>query len=419
MMPPISHSSVPLEAAASAPLTGVRVLDFSRLLPGPYCSQILADLGAEVIRIDDATRTDGGDLMREEANLEGFGGGRFFDLVNRGKKSIALNLRDPRAVEIVKRLVVDVDIVLEGFRPGVMQRLGVGYETLAALRPSLVFCALSGYGQTGPFRDKAGHDLNYLALSGALHHNREHDSGPAIGAIQTADLAGGALTAATAILAALLDSKLNGRGRFLDVAMADGALALNVYALSLLNQRGIEPAAGAELITGGAACYQVYATQDQRYLAVGALEQKFWLRFCQILDRPDLSDRGHCCGQEGRAVIADVAAMIAKKTLAQWREIFKDEDCCVSPVMTLGESLQYGPSVGRSTIALNSEAQPALPFPVPMAASPPSVASSPAIGADTEPLLLAKGYTTAEIADLIAEGVVVSYRPVSESSRRR
>ena len=399
------------------PLVAVRVLDFSRLLPGPYCSQILTDLGAEVIRIDDATRPDGGDLMREEADLEGFGGGRFFDLVNRGKKSIALNLRDPRAVEIVKRLVVDADIVLEGFRPGVMQRLGVGYEALATVKPSLVYCALSGYGQTGPYRDKAGHDLNYLALSGGLHHNRAQDGRLAIGTVQTADLAGGALSAATAILAALLDAKLNGRGRFLDVSMADGALALNVYALSLLNQRRVEPAAGAELITGGAACYQVYATQDQRYLAVGALEQKFWQRFCEILNRPDLSDRGHCCGQEGRAVIADVAAMIAKKTLAEWREIFKDEDCCVSPVMTLEESLQHGPSVRRGAVALDSHAQPALPFPVQMAAAPIAVAASPAIGADTESLLSAAGYTAAEITDWIAEGVVVSDRRASESSR--
>ena len=403
-------SSAPPAADGPLPLAAVRVLDFSRLLPGPYCSQILADLGAEVIRVDDATRPDGGDLMREEADLEGFGGGRFFDLVNRGKKSIALNLRDPRAVEIVKRLVVGVDIVLEGFRPGVMQRLGVGYEALATVKPSLVFCALSGYGQTGPYRDKAGHDLNYLALSGVLHHNRAHDSGPAIGTVQAADLAGGALSAATAILAALLDAKLNGRGRFLDVAMADGALALNVYALGLLNQRRVEPAPGAELITGGAACYQVYATQDQRYLAVGALELKFWQRFCEILNRTDLSDRGHCCGQEGRAVIAEVASAIKKKPLAQWREIFKDEDCCVSPVMTLKESLQAGPSVCRGAVMFDSHAQPALPFPVPMAAAPTAVAASPAIGADTESLLLASGYTAAEIADLIAEGVVVSHR---------
>ena len=399
------------------PLTAVRVLDFSRLLPGPYCSQILADLGAEVIRIDDATRPDGGDLMREEADLEGFGGGRFFDLINRGKKSIALNLRDPRAVEIVKRLVVDADIVLEGFRPGVMQRLGVGYEALATVKPSLVYCALSGYGQTGPYRDKAGHDLNYLALSGGLHHNRAHDSGPAIGTVQTADIAGGALSAATAILAALLDAKLNGRGRFLDVAMADGALALNVYALSLLNQRREEPASGAELITGGAACYQVYATQDQRYLAVGALEQKFWQRFCEILNRPDLSDRGHRCGQAGRAVIADVAATIAKKTLTEWCEIFKNEDCCVSPVMTLEESLQHGPSVRRGAVALDSHAQPVLPFPVQMAAAPIAVAASPAIGADTESLLSAVGYAADEISELMAEGVVLSHRPASESPR--
>ena len=403
--------SLPTPAAdAGLPLALVRVLDFSRLLPGPYCSQILADLGAEVIRVDDATRPDGGDLMREEADLEGFGGGRFFDLLNRGKKSIALNLRDPRAVEVVRRLVVGVDIVLEGFRPGVMERLGVGYEALATVRPSLVYCALSGYGQTGPYRDKAGHDLNYLALSGALHHNRTHDGAPTIGTIQTADLAGGALSAATAILAALFDAKLNGRGRFLDVAMADGTLALNVYALSLLNQRRMEPTAGAELITGGAACYQVYATQDQRYLAVGALEQKFWQRFCEILNRPDWSDRGHRCGQEGRAVIADVAAAIAKKTLAQWREIFQDEDCCVTPVMTLEESLQDGPSMRRGAVAFNSHAQPVLPFPVPMASAPTAVAASPAIGADSESLLLASGYTATQISDLIAEGVVVGHR---------
>ena len=186
--------------------------------------------------------------------------------------------------------------------------------------------------------------------------------------------------------------------------------------LSLLNQRGLEPAAGAELITGGAACYQVYATQDQRHLAVGALEQKFWLRFCEILGRPDLSDRGHRCGQEGRAVIAEVAAMIAKKTLAQWREIFKNEDCCVSPVMTLQESLEQGPSAGRGAVALNSQAQPVLPFPVPMAASLPAVAASPAIGAESASLLSAAGYTASEIAELMAQGVV-RHQAASESSR--
>lgn len=398
------------QAADGPPLAGVRVLDFSRLLPGPFCSQVLADLGAEVIRIDDATRHDGGDLMREEADLEGFGGGEFFHVVNRGKKSLALNLRDARAVDIVKRLVVDADLVLEGFRPGVMDRLGVGYAALSAVRPSLVYCAISGYGQTGPYAAKAGHDLNYQALSGTLHHNAGRDARPPISGLQTADLAGGAMTAATGMLAALLKAKMTGRGSFVDVSMTDGLMALNVYLLGLLSLEGREPAPGAGLITGGAACYQIYGTRDGRWLAVGALEQKFWARFCEVIGRLDLTDRGHRLGEEGAAIIALVAEEIRKKTCDEWAAIFSHEDCCVTPVMSLQEAIEQGPGAGRGFIHHTDAGQPRFSFPVQMAgasfARNASLGPYPEIGQHTRELLLAAGVTASDCDALVKAGVI-------------
>ena len=409
MQPPAS-ASLGMPDPEQLPLTGVRVLDFSRLLPGPFCSQVLVDLGAEVIRVDDATRNDGGDLMRQEAQLDGFGDGEFFHLVNRGKKSIALNLRDPRAVEIVKQLVVDVDIVLEGFRPGVMQRLGVGYSALSAVRPELVYCAISGYGQSGSFASQAGHDLNYQALSGTLHHSRPVHQPPAVGGLQIADLAGGAMTAVSAILAALLEAKLKGKGRFLDVSMTDGLLALNVYTLGLLSLRSQEPKPGQELITGGAACYQLYPTQDGRWLAVGALEQKFWVRFCNVIGRPDLAELGHSLGDVGQATIRAVSAEIIRRPLADWREIFAPEDCCVTPVLTLEEALRDGPAAQRPGIWRTPEGRLRSSFPVSMQSTEQQnplriPAQSPEIGSHSRALLRAAGYREQDIDQLMEAGV--------------
>ncbi len=398
------------QGADERPLAGIRVLDFSRLLPGPFCSQMLADLGADIIRIDDATRADGGDLMRKEADVAGFGGGEFFHVVNRGKKSLALNLRDARAVEIVKRLVCDADLVLEGFRPGVMDRLGVGYAALSAVRPSLVYCGISGYGQSGPYAAKAGHDLNYQALSGSLHHNAGLNAKPPISGLQVADLAGGAMTAVTAMLAALLKAKTTGKGQFLDVSMTDGAMALNVYVLGQLSLEGQEPVPGAGLITGGAACYQIYGTRDGRWLAVGALEQKFWARFCEVIGRPDLVHRGHVLGEEGAAVIATVAQEITQKTFDEWAAVFAVEDCCVTPVLTLEEAIAQGPSAGRGFIHSTQGHPPRFSFPVQMAsataAQEAGLADAPQIGEHSRTVLLEAGFTAAEIDALMRAGVM-------------
>ena len=407
---PNSSSAQSDQGADDRPLAGIRVLDFSRLLPGPFCSQMLADLGAEVIRIDDATRSDGGDLMRKEADVEGFGGGEFFHVVNRGKKSLAMNLRDARAVEIVKRLVGDADLVLEGFRPGVMDRLGVGYAALSAVRPSIVYCAISGYGQTGSYAAKAGHDLNYQALSGSLHHNAGFNAKPPISGLQVADLAGGAMTAVTAMLAALLKAKATGRGQFLDVSMTDGVMALNVYLLGQLSLARQEPVPGAGLITGGAACYQIYGTGDGRWLAVGALEQKFWARFCEVIGRPDLTDRGHVLGEEGAAVIASVAQVIAQRTLDQWAAVFALEDCCVTPVLTLAEAIAQGPAADRGFIHHTQGHQPRFSFPVQMsaggAARDAALADAPQIGEHSRTILLSAGIAASEIDALMQEGVI-------------
>jgi len=325
------------------PLAGIRILDLTRLLPGPALSMHLADLGAEVIKVED---TGDGDAMRGFPPLAADADGRpvnaAFENVNRGKRSIRLDLKQAQGRDLLLRLVDRAEALVEGFRPGVMYRLGLGWDVLHARNPKLVFCSLTGYGQTGPLAQRAGHDLNYCAMTGVLDQIRSGGK-PVIPNLQIGDLLGGTLTALSALLAALLGAQRTGEGSRVDAAMTDGLLAHHIFPHADLDV-GVVPVAGRTLLTGGAPCYDVYETADGGWLAVGALELKFWQAFCDAAGLAGLRGRHWSLGlvpgsTESSEVAAQVAARIRERSRSEWEADFAAVDACVTPVLTPAEAL--------------------------------------------------------------------------------
>lgn len=317
-------------------LSDLKILDLSRLLPGPFCTLILADMGAQVLKIEDPS---GGDYARYFPPLLGDAGvSGFFAGLNRNKRSMTLNLKTPEAVEIVQQLVLDADILVESFRPGVMQRLGLGHAQLSALNPRLIYCSISGYGQHGPMSQRAGHDLNYMARSGLLQQNGTGEM-PSMPGFQVADIAGGTLYAAVGILGALHKRGRTGEGSHLDISMTDGALSLHLP-LHAAAAAGQPPRRGAEMLNGGLPCYNIYATRDQKYLAVAALEPKFWSAFVQVIGAPHLVSHGMDAGSAGAETYREVADILAQKTRQEWAAIFETADVCVEPILSPQEALE-------------------------------------------------------------------------------
>jgi crotonobetainyl-CoA:carnitine CoA-transferase CaiB-like acyl-CoA transferase len=329
--------TAPAAAVGDAPLAGVRVLDLTRLLPGPVCTMHLADLGADVIKVED---TGAGDYARTLGAKPG-DVSAFFRMVNRNKRSVALNLKRDEGRAAFLTLARHADVVVESFRPGVVASLGVGYEQVRAIRPSVVYASISGYGQTGPRAMAAGHDIDYLAYAGILDQTGSRGGPPALANLQIADLLGGAASAAIAILAAVVGARATGRGRHVDVAMADASLAHNVFALHALEQWGGTLPRGEDLLTGGVPCYGVYPTGDGRFLAVGALEEKFWHLLCEALQMPHLKALGCSEGIVALRVRKELADRFATQSLAAWTEFFDGIDCCVTPVLTLAEAREH------------------------------------------------------------------------------
>lgn len=315
-------------------LDGIKVLDLSRLLPGPVCTMMLADIGADVLKIED---NRGGDYARYYPPMVG-DMGAFFASINRNKRAMTLNLKHPDGVALLRELVRDADVLVESFRPGVMDRLGVGWETLRQINPGLVYCAITGYGQDGPFRDVAGHDNGYLAKAGLLGLNGRRGESVHLAPFQLADIAGGALWGAFGICAALLGRAQSGEGTFVDISMTEGSLLFALPAIAN-HSVGQPQTQGDNMLTGGVPCYDVYETRDGRHLAVGALEPKFWMAFVQAIERPDLIGDGLTSGEDGARVRAEIAEVLAQRTLAEWSEIFSAVDACVEPCATLEEVL--------------------------------------------------------------------------------
>ncbi|HEY4055126.1 MAG TPA: CoA transferase [Kofleriaceae bacterium] len=309
-------------------LHGVRVLDLSRLLPGPFLTMILADLGADVVKIEDPKL---GDYLRGFPPQKGGMSGRFL-AVNRGKRSCALDLKEPAQRDAFLTMVERADVIVESFRPGVLDKLGLGYAALSARNPGIVVCSISGFGQTGPYAHRAGHDLNYIALAGVLAMGGERDGAPMLPGAQIADLAGGALWSATGILAALLQKSRTGKGVHLDISMTEGALALLAAELGNADC-GTKPTRGRDELNGGLAGYGVYATSDGRYLAVGALEPKFWLALNGALGRKqDVSEIIGDAASHAKTR-AELGAIFLTKTGAEWMQILEKVDCCVELVV--------------------------------------------------------------------------------------
>lgn len=386
-------------------LAGVRVLDLTRLLPGPLCTQHLADLGAEVIKIED---TRGGDYGRYGLGVGEGTDPAYFDIVNRGKRSLALDLKADRGLELFCKLVLGADLVVEGFRPGVMERLGIGHAALKELNPKIVMCSISGYGQSGPYRERAGHDLNYCAVTGLIDQTGYPGGAPVIPAFQIADLAGGTLTALASVLAALYKAQRSGEGSHVDVAMADSVMAHTIFSLASYRAASATPGRGEGALSGGLPCYNVYDTADGRHLAVAALEAKFWERMCNALGRPDLIAKHGVSGAEARAVREELAVLFRQRTLDEWMALLEPADCCVTPVLNFEEALSEPQFAARGLFTqdagggVDGYGFPALIDGGRFHASEPA----PGYGEHTRVLLAELGYTDEQITALVESGVV-------------
>lgn len=387
---------------SSSPLSGIRVLDLTRLLPGPAATLHLADLGAEVIKIEDP---GGGDYARELGPKHG-DASWFFEIVNRGKASLTLDLKQPAGVEVFLRLARDADVVVESFRPGVVDRLGIGYQAVRAANPRIVYCAVTGYGQTGPYRDRAGHDINYIGYAGVLDQIGAADGPPLVPNFPIADLLGGAMAAALAAVAALFAARATGEGRYVDIAMTDVVLAHNYFPLLPVLAEGKAPPRGRDLFSGGVPCYGVYPTADGRFMAVGALEEKFWSALCLTLGRPDLLPLRLAEGAEAEFARTELARIFRSRNRSEWVEIFAEVDCCVTPVLRLEEALG-DPQIKLRGMVVDASGAPqfASPFRMGQSASAPA-RPAPARGADSEAILRAAGYAAAEIETLRRQGVI-------------
>ena len=327
------------------PLKGIKVLDLSRLLPGPFCSLILADLGAEVIKIEDPLI---GDFSRKFPPIKNKNSWSYL-LINRNKKVEYFNLKNDSDRNNFLELVKSADVLLEGFRPGVTKRLGVDYDIIRKINPKIIYCSLTAFGQTGPLKDKAAHDINVLGLSGLLDQMRKEGDCPRWGNIQWADTAGGGLHACIGILAGLLSSKIHGIGRYIDISMLDGTLSLAPFLLSELQANNQLLNRSEGFLNGGVPFYRIYETKDRKFMALGAIEKKFWRAFCEGVGREDLiSYHGNEKLYQGLHEICEKT--ILNKTQNEWEFQFNDIDACFTPVVPLDEALLTTQVLERSMV---------------------------------------------------------------------
>ncbi|WP_272474138.1 CaiB/BaiF CoA transferase family protein [Baekduia alba] len=401
------------------PFEGLKVLDLSRLLPGGFCSLLLADFGADVIKVED---TGMGDYVRWSPpafeGAEETAKGALFLSLNRGKRSVRIDLKSAAGRDVLLRLARDADVLLESFRPGVLDRLGVGYERLRQENPRLVYCAITGYGLTGPNVARSGHDMNYLGLNGVLAISGDADGPPLQAGGQIADLGGGALMAAFGILAALRERDRSGEGQLVDVSMFDGALSWLAMVAARVFAAGERPRRGSELLSGSLLCYRPYRCADG-WVTLGALEPKFFAAWCAGVERPDLVEKQF--ERPGSAAHAEVEAIFLQRTRDEWAAFADAHDCCLEPVLEVEEALES--ELVRAREMVIEFEQPGagkvkgLGMPVKLSRTPGRVRSGgPALGEHTEQVLAQAGFAPEEIAQLVEDGAVATAASVATGS---
>ncbi|TLP72572.1 CoA transferase [Pseudomonas nitroreducens] len=391
----------------NGPLASLKILDFSTLLPGPFASLLLADMGAQVLRVESPTRMD---LVRVlPPHVDGTSASHAY--LNRNKRCIALDLKQAEAVEVVKQLVQEYDIVLEQFRPGVMDKLGVGYEALKAINPKLIYVSITGYGQTGPLRDRAGHDINYLALAGVASYTGRRESGPLPLGVQLADIGGGSLHGVMGLLAAVIHRQQTGEGQQVDVSMTDCAFSLHGMAGAGYLAAGVEPEMEGLALNGGS-FYDYYRTRDGRWFSVGSLEPQFMQQFCAAIGRPELAARGLSPKpEEQQALKREIAIEFEKQDFAQWQERFAALDACVEPMLSLAEAVEHPQLIERGVVTRvpngRGGEQRQVACPIRFSAGLPEPRHiGAALGAHTADVMAELGYTDEQVAALKAAKVI-------------
>jgi crotonobetainyl-CoA:carnitine CoA-transferase CaiB-like acyl-CoA transferase len=395
------------EAAAPEALSGIRILDLTRLLPGAFCSLLLADLGADVIKIEQPGE---GDYNRSFEPINKNESGSFL-LLNRNKRSLTLNLKSGQGRDIFLKLVKDADVVLEGFRPGVMDRLNLGYDVLKEANPQIIVCAISGYGQTGPLRAASGHDLNYMALAGALQLFGESGRAPIVPGLSIADVGGGSLMAVYGVMGALLGRARTGVGQYVDVSMMDGLVSWLTYHAADFLFAGIEPRGGERNFIGAAPCYNIYRCADGLFLSLGIIEAHFWERFCTLIARPDFVDHQWPEGDLRRDMSEALSAVFMMRSRDEWAALLAQADIPAAPVNSMKEAFTH-PQMQQREMLQEIEHPvegliPQLGFPVKFSGTPARMfRPPPLLGQHNEEILHTLGLSESEVANLKRDGVI-------------
>ena len=405
----------------SLPLEGLRVLDLTRLLPGGFCSMLLADFGADVVKVED---TGLGDYVRWAPpfydGVQESARSALFLSLNRGKRSIRIDLKSAQGKEVLLRLARDADVLLESFRPGVLDRLGVGYARLREENPGLIYGAITGYGQDGPGRERSGHDLNYLGLNGILGLSGEAGGPPVSSSAQIADLGGGALMAVVGVLIALRERDRSGQGQLVDCSMFDGSLSFLAMLAGEMLAGGPSPRRGELRLAGGIVCYRPYRCADG-YVTLGALEPKFWGAFCRGVGREDLAE--HAFDPPGSDAHRTLCEIFAQRTREQWSAFAAEYDCCLEPVMELDEALSSELVAAREMVveldqpgAQRPVRLLGLPFKLSRTPGDPGRAPAPGLGEHTREVLTEAGFAGEEIDALLAGGAVAGPAGAAEGT---